>query len=76
MCFCDIETYINLTGKGKYAFVRKHRTYFGKRIKNDLFGHPIYAYVYVDKNNALTRFSDYLLEHQEEYDAMKLADKD
>lgn len=66
----------DLISKGKYVFVRKHHTYFGKRIKIDLFGYPIYAYVYVDKNNALTRFSDYLLEHQEEYDAMKLAEKD
>lgn len=66
----------DLIGKGRYAFVRKHHTYFGKRKKIELFGQPIYAYVYVDRTNALYRFSDYLLKHQEEYDAMKLAEKD
>lgn len=66
----------DLIGKGKYAFVRRHHTYFGKRIEIELFGHEIYAYVYVDRTMALHWFSDYLLEHQEEYDAMKLAEKD
>lgn len=66
----------DLIGKGKYAFVRRHHTYFGKRIKIDVFGYPMYAYVYVDRNNALRRFSDYLLEHQEEYDALKMSEKD
>lgn len=65
-----------LIGKGKYAFVRRHHTYFGKRIEISIFGYPMYAYVYVDRNNALQRFSDYLLEHQEEYDALKMAEKD
>lgn len=66
----------DLLGKGKYAFVRKGHTYFGKRKRIDLFGQPIYAYVYVDKSNAVQRFADYLLKHQEEYDAMKLTEKD
>ena len=66
----------DMIGKGRYAFVRKHHTYFGKRKKIELFGQPIYAYVYVDRTNALYRFSDYLLKHQDEYDAMKLAEKD
>ena len=66
----------DLLGKGKYAFVRKGHTYFGKRKQIDLFGQPIYAYVYVDKSNAVQRFADYLLKHQEEYDVMKLTEKD
>lgn len=36
----------------------------------------MYAYVYVDQQNALQRFRDYLIEHQDEYDAMKNAEKD
>lgn len=66
----------DLLGKGKYAFVRKGHTYFGKRKQIELFGQPIYAYVYVDKSNAVQRFADYLLKHQEEYDEMKLTEKD
>jgi|LFRM01.1.fsa_nt_gb hypothetical protein len=65
-----------LIGKGKYAFVRKRHTYFGHRKRIDLFGYPMYAYVYVDQQNALQRFRDYLIEHQDEYDAMKNTEKD
>lgn len=65
-----------LIGKGKYSFVRKRHAYFGYRKKIEIFEHPIYAYIYVDQHNALQRFRDYLLEHQEDYDAMKDKDKD
>jgi hypothetical protein len=66
----------NLIGKGKYAFVRKRHTYFGKRKEIELFGHKEYAYVYVDQNNALQRFRDYLLSHGDEYEALKDKEKD
>jgi len=65
-----------MLAKGKYAFVREHHAYFGHKRKILLWGHEEYAYVYVDKNNALQRFRDYLLEHQEEYDALKDSEKD
>ena len=66
----------DLIGKGKYAFVRKHHTYFGFRKEIELFGQKEYAYIYVDQYNALKRFSDYLSEHEDEYAAMKVKDKD
>jgi hypothetical protein len=66
----------NLIGKGKYEFVRKHHAYFGKRKEIVLFGHREYAYVYVDQNNALQRFRDYLLNHENDYTALKDKDKD
>jgi transposase len=62
--------------KGKYTFVRKHHAYFGKRKEIELFGHKEYAYVYVDKNNALQRFRDYLVKNEKEYDSLKDKDKD
>ena len=62
--------------KGKYEFVRKGHAYFGKRKEVELFGVREYAYVYVDHYNALKRFSDYLTEHQEEYEQLKDKDKD
>lgn len=39
--------------KGKYRFVRGGHVYFGKRKEIELFGEKIFAYVYVDKHNAL-----------------------
>lgn len=63
-------------GKGKYAFVRNRHAYFGVRKTIQLFDQPIYAYVYVDQNNATKRFTEYLAEHEEEYDEMKAKDKD
>ena len=65
-----------LISKGKYSFVRKHHVYFGHRKEITLFDHNEYAYVYVDKYTALKRFSDYLVEHEEEYEIMKDRDKD
>ena len=66
----------DLIGKGKYAFVRKHHTYFGVRKEIELFGRKEYAYIYVDQYNALKRFSDYLSDHEDEYAGMKVKDKD
>ena len=66
----------DLIGKGKYAFVRKGHAYFGIRKEITLFDQPMYSYVYVDQYNALKRFSDYLTEHEEEYEKLKLKDKD
>ena len=62
--------------KGKYSFVRKNHVYFGKRTEIDVFGHKEYAYVYVDKYNALTRYNTYLMEHSDDYAEMKDKDKD
>ena len=63
-------------GRGKYAFVRKHHAYFGIRKEIELFGRREFAYVYVDQYNALKRFSDYLVGHEDEYADLKAKDKD
>ena len=65
-----------LIGKGKYAFVRKHHAYFGIQKRISLFEQEMFAYVYVDQYNALKRFSDYLIEHEEEFQQLKTRDKD
>lgn len=62
--------------KGKYRFVRGGHIYFGKRKEIELFGEKIFAYVYVDKDNALQRERNYMLEHTEEYAALKDKEKD
>ena len=65
-----------LFGKGKYLFTNEKHTYFGFREEIELFGRKANAYVYVDKENALSGFKNYLIEHEEEYDSMPLAEKD
>ncbi len=62
--------------KGKYRFVRGGHVYFGKRKEIVLFGEKVYAYVYVDKHNALQRERNFMLDHPDEYDAMKDKEKD
>lgn len=63
-------------GKGKYEFVQRRHAYFGKKVEIEIFGQKEYAYVYVDHNNALKRYSEYLLDHEDEYLSMKDKDKD
>ncbi len=65
-----------LIPKGKYVFIRKSHTYFGLCKEIELFGEKMYAYVYVDKQNALKHFSDWLLDHEDEYSQMKVKDQD
>ena len=62
--------------KGKYRFVRGGHVYFGKRKEVELFGEKINAYVYVDKHNALQRERNFMLDHPDEYAAMKDKEKD
>ena len=66
----------DLIGKGKYAFVRKHHAYFGIKKKIALFEKPVFAYVYVDQYNALKRFSDYLVDHEDDFSDLRVKDKD
>lgn len=62
--------------KGKYRFVRGGHVYFGKRKEIVLFDEKVYAYVYVDKHNALQRERNFILDHPDEYSAMKDKEKD
>lgn len=63
--------------RGKYQFARGDHAYFGQKKRITLFGkYDEYAYVYVDHNNALLRFREYLTEHEDEYQQMKESDQD
>jgi len=66
----------SILDKGKYRFVRGGHVYFGKRKEVELFGEKVFAYVYVDKHNALQRERNYMLEHPEEYAALEDKEKD
>lgn len=65
-----------MIGKGKYSFIRNKHTYFGYKKEVKIFENPMYAYIYVDQQNALHRFQEYLLEHEEEYAELKDKEKD
>jgi hypothetical protein len=65
-----------LFGKGKYMFTNEKHTYFGIREEVTIFDRKVNAYVYVDKENTLTGFRNYLIEHEEEYETLSLSDKD
>ena len=66
----------DLISRGKYEFIRNNHAYFGHRKQIELFGQQEFAYIYVDRYTALKRFSDYLIDHEEEYAEMKASDKD
>ena len=56
--------------------MRKNHSYFGKKKEVKLFGVKEYAYVYVDRNVALSRYNTYMSENEEEYEQFKDKDKD
>ena len=66
----------DMISKGKYEFVRDRHLYFGVKKKVELFGNPVYYYVYVDKNNALQRHRDALLKDPERFEQMTDKEKD
>ena len=62
-------------GNGKYTFVRNGHKYFGYRKVLTLFDTKIWAYVYVDKYNAVVNSTKWISEHPEEYERMKMKEK-
>ncbi len=55
-------------GSGRYTFVRDSHKYFGHKKKIQLFGTEIWAYIYVDKYNAVVNSTKWIAEHPEEYE--------
>lgn len=64
-----------LFSNAKYEFIRQGHTYFGYRKEAEIFGKREYAYVYVDKDNALEGCRRYRYEHEKEFAALKDKDK-
>lgn len=63
-------------GRGKYAFARAGHSYFGRAFREELFGAEAWMYVFVDRDNALSRLHQTLSERPEDYAGMKERDKD
>lgn len=62
--------------KGKYQFKRGEYTYTGIQRQVDVFGIPMYEYVYLDHCNSTKGFNVYLNKHEEEFEEMNDDDKD
>lgn len=65
-----------LINRGKYEFLRNQHNYFGYRKEIEVFDQPEYAYVYVDRENALNGLRKYMQENEQEYEQMLDRDKD
>ena len=59
-----------LIPNAKYEFIRGSHSYFGIRKPVELFGKQEYAYIYVDKDNALQLGRKWRLENEELYSSM------
>lgn len=65
-----------LMSRGKYEFVLNDHTYFGYRKEVNVFGMQEYAYVYVDRENALHGFKQYIEANEDEFESLHDHDKD
>ena len=59
-----------------YQFDYEGHTFFGKRFEIELFGNKEYAYVYVDKYQAMTLGCKWRCEHPEEWESLSLSAKE
>lgn len=69
------ESVKDLLNNAKYDFKRGKHSYFGKRKEVCLFGQRIYAYVYVDHQNALSGYNDYMRDNEKEFESLKDKEK-
>ena len=65
----------HLYPNAKYEFIRKSHTYFGTVREITLFGFRMYAYVYVDKDNALTLGRKDREKDEDAYQRLTMAEK-
>lgn len=60
----------------EHDFVRNDNPYFGVRKEITLFGWQEYAYIYVDRFNALSKYRTFMIEHDDEFRKMSSHEKD
>lgn len=65
----------HLIPNSKYQFDRKEHTYFGIQREVKIFGYPEYAYVYVDKDNAIELARNNRMKDPEAYERLSMAEK-
>ena len=69
------ESIKDLLNNGKYDFVRGDHSYSGRRREVCLFGQRMYAYIYVDHQNALRGYMGYMKENRAEFEKLKDKEK-
>ena len=60
----------------EYQFDRDEHTYFGAKEEKQIFGHRIFAYVYLDFDNAFRGIRTFRDKYPEDYENMNLREKD
>lgn len=65
----------NLIHNAKYEFIRQSHTYFGYKKETEIFSKRINAYIYVDKDNALTLGRKNREKDEEAYNQLSMAEK-
>ncbi|MCD8245997.1 MAG: transposase [Parabacteroides sp.] len=65
-----------LISRGKYMFTANHHLYFGHKKTVQLFNQPIYAYVFVDQENATQRVRQFINQDEEEFEQLSPREKD
>jgi hypothetical protein len=64
-----------LMANAKHEFTRGGHTYFAKRYEIEVLEVPVQAYVYVDKDNALSGSRTWRLAHEDEYEKLTEGEK-
>lgn len=64
-----------LIHNAKYEFIRQSHTYFGYKKETEIFGKRMNAYVYVDKDNALTLGRKNREKNMDAYEKLSMAEK-
>jgi len=64
-----------LMANAKHEFIRAGHTYFAKRYEIEVLEVPVQAYVYVDKDNALSGSRNWRLAHEDEYEKLTDTEK-
>lgn len=72
------HAYKEAISHAKNDFIRNDNPYFGVKTTIELFKnkYPEFAYVYVDRFNALSKYRDFMLNNSEEYEILSDEDKD
>jgi transposase len=64
-----------LMANAKHEFIRAGHTYFAKRYETEVLKVLVHAYVYVDKDNALSGSRKWRLNHEKEYEKLSEGEK-
>ena len=59
-----------------YMFSYEHHTFFGERFEVDIFNHPMYAFVFIDKTQAESLLRGWREDHEDEWQVLSHSAKE